>query len=162
MVVGGGWTEVEAACPANAKWSQAPPPLNSSLVCSNWCSGDTAAGSGPDCRNISSEAEIAGKDNENRWERRREIGRGGRNSFEELTPPCIHELMHFTLLYVWSFMSSHMYVEGQYKCVFSCFASYCGKKYLGSCDCVCVTEIKHILYFTWNRQFLKCIHFLFY
>lgn len=36
------------------------------LVCSQCCSGDTAAGSGPECRNISSVAEIAGKDNENR------------------------------------------------------------------------------------------------
>lgn len=37
-----------------------------SLVCSGCCSGDTATGSGPDCRNISCtlESRIAGKDNE--------------------------------------------------------------------------------------------------
>lgn len=62
MGVGGG--EVEEVFPARTEQSQGPP--NSSLVCACCCSGDTAAGFGPDCRNISSmvESRIAGKDNE--------------------------------------------------------------------------------------------------
>lgn len=42
------------------------PPPRLSLVCTGCYSGDTAAGFGPDCRNISSvvESGIAGKDNE--------------------------------------------------------------------------------------------------
>nr|XP_029132708.1 uncharacterized protein LOC114920189 [Labrus bergylta] len=70
-----------------AESSNLPPPPPPSLPPSprllismrGGCSGDTAAGFGPDCRNISSVAErgIAGKDNENRREKMRR-DRGGR------------------------------------------------------------------------------------
>lgn len=59
--------------------SQALPPVSASFVCSGCCSGDMAAGFDPDCGNISSVAEsgIAGKDNENRWEKERREREGG-------------------------------------------------------------------------------------